>query len=118
VVGWLRPAVLRPVSTLGGLSPGQLEAVLAHELAHVRRHDSLVSLLQAAVETLLFYHPAVWWASERVRAERELCCDDEAVAACGDALAYARALADLEALRPAPPRLALAATGGRLFDRI
>jgi beta-lactamase regulating signal transducer with metallopeptidase domain len=117
VVGWLRPAILMPMATLAGLSPAQLEAVLAHELAHVRRHDYLANLLQGAVETLLFYHPAVWWVSHRMRVERELCCDDEAVAACGNPVEYARALAGLEALRPAPG-LAPAATGGHLFERI
>ena len=95
VVGWLRPAVLVPVSTFTGLSPQQLEAVLAHELAHVRRYDDLVNLLQVAVETLLFYHPGVWWVSRRVRRERENCCDDLAVRYTAGPVAYARALADL-----------------------
>ncbi len=117
-VGWLRPVVLVPVSALAGLTPLQLEAILAHELAHVRRHDYLVNLLQAAVETLLFYHPAVWWVSNRMRQERELCCDDLAVAACGDRLGYARALVELEGLRAAAPRLALAASGGSLAGRV
>jgi beta-lactamase regulating signal transducer with metallopeptidase domain len=117
VVGWLRPAILLPAATLAGLSAAQLEAILAHELAHVRRHDYLAGLLQSAVETLLFYHPAVWWVSHRMRVERELCCDDEAVAACGDPIVYARALAGLESMRPAP-RLAPAASGGALFERI
>lgn len=117
VVGWLRPVVLVPASTLTGLSPQQLEAILAHELAHVRRHDYLINLLQTAVETLLFYHPAVWWVSAQVRRERENCCDDLAVAVCGDRLAYARALVDLEGLRSAP-RLAMAASGGSLTDRV
>jgi beta-lactamase regulating signal transducer with metallopeptidase domain len=117
VVGWLRPAILLPAATMAGLSPQQLEAILAHELAHVRRYDYLASLLQSAVETVLFYHPAVWWVSHRMRVERELCCDDEAVAACGNPIEYARALAGLEALRPAP-RLAPAATGGPLFERV
>jgi len=117
VVGWLRPAILLPAATLAGLTVEQLEAILAHELAHVRRHDYLASLLQSAVETVLFYHPAVWWVSHRMRVERELCCDDEAVAACGNPVEYARALAGLEALRPSP-RLAPAATGGPLFERI
>jgi beta-lactamase regulating signal transducer with metallopeptidase domain len=118
VIGWLRPVILVPASTLAGLSPRQLEAVLAHELAHVRRHDYLVNLLQAAVETLLFYHPAVWWVSSQVRRERENCCDDLAVAICGDRLSYARALADLEGLRAPSPRLAVAADGGSLLDRV
>ncbi|HEX4964734.1 MAG TPA: M56 family metallopeptidase [Thermoanaerobaculia bacterium] len=116
VIGWLRPVILVPASTLAGLAPRQLEAVLAHELAHVRRHDYLVNLLQAAVETLLFYHPAVWWVSSQVRRERENCCDDLAVAVCGDRLGYARALVDLEGLRS--PRLAMAADGGSLRDRV
>jgi beta-lactamase regulating signal transducer with metallopeptidase domain len=118
VVGWLRPVVLVPASTLVGLAPRQLEAILAHELAHVRRHDYLVNLFQAVVETLLFYHPAVWWVSARMRHERELCCDDLAVAVCGDRLGYARALVELEGLRGTAPRLALAASGGSLASRI
>ncbi len=99
VVGWLRPVILLPAATLLGLSEQQLAAVLTHELAHIRRHDYLVNLLQNLVETLLFYHPAVWWTSERMRQERELCCDDAAVDSCGDALCYARALTVLEKLR-------------------
>ncbi len=118
VIGWLRPAILVPASTLAGLTPRQLEAVLAHELAHIRRHDYLVNLLQTVVETLLFYHPAVWWVSSQVRRERESCCDDLAVEVCGDRLGYARALADLEGLRTPSPRLAMAADGGSLLDRI
>ncbi|HXU33231.1 MAG TPA: M56 family metallopeptidase [Thermoanaerobaculia bacterium] len=118
VIGWLKPAILVPASSLAGLSPWQLEAVLAHELAHVRRHDALVNLLQAAVETLLFFHPTVWWVSGQVRAERENCCDDLAVAVCGNRLSYARALADLEGLRAPLPPLALAADGGSLLDRV
>jgi hypothetical protein len=118
VIGCLRPVVLVPASAFTGLSPQQLEAVLAHELAHVRRHDYLINLLQAAVETLLFYHPAVWWASRQVRIERESCCDDVALAVCGDRLGYARALATLEGQRAAAPRLALAANGGSLLARI
>lgn len=119
VLGWLRPVVLVPASVLTGLAPAALEAVLAHELAHVRRHDYLVNVLQSILEVLLFYHPAVWWLSARIRAEREHCCDDVAVAQCGDAVAYARALADLEGLRSHPKlHLALAATGGPLMRRI
>jgi len=118
VIGWLRPVILVPASALAGLSPRQLEAVLAHELAHVRRHDYLINLLQAAVETLLFYHPAVWWVSAQMRRERENCCDDLAVAICGDRLGYARALTDLEGLRAPSPRLAMAADGGSLLNRV
>jgi beta-lactamase regulating signal transducer with metallopeptidase domain len=118
VIGWLRPVVLLPASALSGLAPHQLEAILAHELAHIRRHDYLVNLLQTLVETLLFYHPAVWWLSRRIRIERENCCDDLAVNLCGDPYTYARALADLEALRGGSARLALAVTGGSLLRRV
>ena len=118
VIGWLRPVVLLPISALAALSPRQVEAILAHELAHIRRHDYLVNLLQTLVETLLFYHPAVWWLSRRIRAERENCCDDLAVSLCGDPYAYAKALADLEELRGTSGRLVLAATGGSLLQRV
>src|SRR3982750_1231046 len=121
VIGFLKPVVLLPASALGGLTPQQLEAILAHELAPLRRHDYLVNLLQTLVETVLFYHPAVWWVSRRIRIERENCCDDLAVSLCGDPVAYATALADLEALRsgPAPDHhIAMAATGGSLLLRV
>jgi beta-lactamase regulating signal transducer with metallopeptidase domain len=118
VIGCLRPVILLPVSALVGLTPEMMEALLAHELAHIRRHDYLVNMLQTAVETLLFYHPAVWWIGKRIRQERENCCDDLAVAACGDALTYARALTELEQIRGTQPRLAMAATGGSLLARI
>ena len=117
VIGWLKPVVLVPAGLLTGLSTEQLEALLAHELAHIRRHDYLVNLLQNAVETLLFYHPAVWWVSGQIRKEREHCCDDLA-AACGGALEYARALTALAELRQSSPALGLAANGGSLLARI
>jgi beta-lactamase regulating signal transducer with metallopeptidase domain len=118
VIGWLKPAVLLPASALAGLTAQQLEAILAHELAHIRRHDYVVNLLQAAIETLLFYHPAVWWLSRRIRIERENCCDDLAVSLCGDPVAYAEALAELEGLRSNAGSLALAASGGSLLERV
>jgi beta-lactamase regulating signal transducer with metallopeptidase domain len=116
VIGSLRPAVLLPVAALTGLSEAQLRAVIAHELAHVRRWDFLVNLFQILAETLLFYHPAVWWLNRRIRAERELCCDEIAVAEAGDGIEYARALA-LIAGRSAPG-FAMAATNGILSERI
>ncbi len=124
-IGWLRPVVLLPVTTLAGLSPRQLEMVLAHELAHIRRHDFAVNLVQTLVETLLFYHPAVWWVSHVIRVEREHCCDDIAVSASGSPVAYARALTALETLRvepvqagPAVGALAPSALGGSLPERV
>ena len=118
VVGWLRPVVLVPVGALAGLPPEQMEALLLHELAHIRRHDYLVNVLQSVVEALLFYHPAVWWVSGHIRAERELCCDDVAISVSGDAVTYARALAELASARPAHFRAVMAANGGSLAHRI
>jgi beta-lactamase regulating signal transducer with metallopeptidase domain len=118
VIGWLRPVILVPTSAITGLTTGQLETILAHELAHIRRHDYLVNLLQHLAETLLFYHPAVWWVSNQIRKEREHCCDDLAVSlANGDTLTYATALAELENLKK-HHGLALAAGDGSLLQRI
>ncbi|MCA8962460.1 MAG: LysM peptidoglycan-binding domain-containing protein, partial [Planctomycetes bacterium] len=119
VIGWLRPRILLPASALFGLTPSQLEAILAHELAHIRRWDYAVSWLQVVVETLFFFHPAAWWISHRLREEREHCCDDVAAALCGRST-LAHALVSLEALRGRSSRLdpALAATGGSLLERI
>ncbi len=120
-LGVLRPAILLPVYAVTGLPPEAIEAVLAHELAHIRRHDYLVNLLQTAAETLLFYHPAVWWVSRRIRIERENCCDDLAVAATGDSRGYVRALVVLEEIRAprlAAPGPAVAADGASLWRRV
>jgi len=118
VIGHLRPVILLPLSALTGLSAEQIEAIIAHELAHIRRHDYLVNILQTVVETLLFHHPAVWWISRRIRAERENCCDDLALTVCRDRLTYARALAQIGQLGGAGVSLAAAAAGGSLLGRI
>jgi len=117
-IGWLRPCVLLPVTAVTGLDESQIRALVAHELAHIRRHDYLVNLLQTLIETVLFYHPAVWWVGKQMRLEREHCCDDIAVAACGNAFQYASALAEMEQIRDGIPEPALAATGGDLLARI
>ncbi len=117
VVGVLRPAILVPLGFAAGMPPAQVEAILLHEVAHIRRRDPLVNLVQAFIEGLLFYHPAVWWISGIVRAEREHCCDDRVVAATGDPRGYAAALAALEFARPSQEP-ALAANGGTLVNRI
>ena len=122
VIGWLKPLVLLPAASLNGLTMEQLEAVLAHELAHVRRLDYLANLLQTIVETVFFYHPAVWWVSRRMRIHREDCCDDRAVRAITTPLTYASALLKLHELRdgvrvPASA-ICLSATGGSLKKRI
>ncbi len=118
VVGWLRPVILMPASTLSGLPPALIETFIAHELAHVLRRDYLVNLLQIAAETWLFYHPAVWWISRQIRTERENCCDDVAVAACGDRVIYAQALLCLEQSRGHLAPIALGASDGSLLRRI
>ncbi|HXI12680.1 MAG TPA: M56 family metallopeptidase [Thermoanaerobaculia bacterium] len=118
VIGWIRPVVLVPATALTGLSPDQLETILAHELAHIRRHDYLVNVIQSAVETLLFFHPGVWWLSRQIRIERENCCDDIAVAVCGNPVVYARALTELEGLRTISRQYALGANGGSLRERV
>ena len=112
-----KPVIVLPLSALAGLSPWQVEAIIAHELAHIKRWDLLVNAFQIATETLLFYHPAVWWVNRVIRNEREHCCDDVAVAACGNAHDYARALAQLEESRSASV-WAMAANGGVLSTRI
>jgi beta-lactamase regulating signal transducer with metallopeptidase domain/peroxiredoxin len=123
VLGWLRPVILLPASVVSQLSPGQLEMILAHELAHVRRCDYLWNLLQIAIETMLFYHPAIWWVSRRIREERECGCDEWAVATMGNRLVYAEALLRIAELRDGaesgvPLAAGLAASGGALETRI
>ena len=118
VAGHLRPVILMPVSFVTGLSPSQIEVLLLHELAHIRRHDYLVNLIQTAIETLLFYHPAVWWLSRQIRQERENCCDDLVLSVCDDRTGYAQALASMEELRAKTCHPALAVSGGSLLTRI
>ncbi|HVW07019.1 MAG TPA: M56 family metallopeptidase [Bryobacteraceae bacterium] len=118
VIGWLRPVIMSPVAFLSELPVSYVEALLAHELAHIRRHDYIASIVQNIIETVLFYHPAVWWISGQIRAERELCCDDLVVAATSDAVTYARALTSLESRQVARTGLQLAANGGMLLARI
>jgi GWxTD domain-containing protein len=117
-LGWFRPVILLPVGLLAGLPAEQVEAILMHELAHIRRADFAVNLLLSFVEGLLFYHPAVWWISRVVRTEREHCCDDAVVAGRFDARTYAAALARLEHNRAIAREALLAANGGNLMRRI
>lgn len=116
--GWWRPVVLVPASLLTGMDAPLLEALLAHELGHVKRHDYLVNLAQNVVEALLFYHPAVWWLSRRIRVERERIADDFAAREIGEPRRLALALSKLERLQCSNPRLAQAANGGDLLARI
>ena len=118
VIGCLRPVIPIPIGLLTGLPAAQIESILIHELAHIRRHDYLMNLLQVLAESFLFFHPAVWWISGLIRAERENCCDDCVVAMTGDAHEYAVALAALEQNRSMAQNPAQAATGGKLANRI
>jgi bla regulator protein BlaR1 len=122
-IGWLKPVVLIPFSMLSGLTPQQLDMLLLHELAHIRRHDYLVNFLQTLVEILLFFHPAVNWVSKQMRNEREYCSDDVAVQHGGSSLAYAHTLADTASLceqhrHQTIPNMAMAASGGDLKQRV
>ena len=110
-IGVFRSLILLPTSTLTALSPEQLEVVLAHELAHIRRADYLWNMVQTMIETLFFFHPAVWWVSNNLRQQRELCCDDVALACCSDPLVYATALLCLEEQRGQRLHLAMALDG-------
>ncbi len=118
VIGWLKPLVLLPASALTGLDEMQLKAMIAHELAHIKRSDYLTNIVQTVVEILGFYHPAVWWMSRQIRIERENCCDDIAVALLQDRKEYAKALFSMEEIRSKQWQLAVAADGGHLTTRI
>lgn len=118
-IGWIKPVVLLPVGIASGLTIKQLEAILAHELAHIKRYDYLVNIFQNFVEILFFFHPATWIISGKVRDERENCCDDFAVEICGDSLVLAKALTQVASFRQ-QPRLAMAFGAKRqtFMDRI
>lgn len=123
VFGWLRPMVVLPLSLATGFTPTQIEMILAHEFAHVKRQDYLVNLLQTLVETVWFFHPAVWWINRQIRREREHACDDAALAVMKDAASYVQALAALaERTLPRPPAMTMAVTGagrgGELLRRV
>lgn len=122
-IGWLKPVVLLPATMVTGLNSAQLEMLILHELAHIRRHDYLVNFLQTLIELLLFFHPSVHWIGKQMRNEREYCSDDIAVEHCGDAIAYAHTLTDTASLCSKNhfhtiPTMAMAASGGDLKTRV
>ncbi|MCF7956957.1 MAG: hypothetical protein K9M57_00775 [Phycisphaerae bacterium] len=94
VIGVFYPVLFLPVTAISGIPAEQVNAMIAHELAHIRRYDYLVNCLQMLFEAILFFNPAVWWVSRQIRIEREACCDDRAVTATGEPISYARALVD------------------------
>lgn len=106
VAGWIKPIVLLPRDISRRIEPAMLDALTAHEFAHIRRNDGAMNLLQTILEDLFFFHPALWWVSSCIRAEREACCDDDAAAICGDTLLYARALSQAEQFRSSMPVMA------------
>ena len=120
MLGTIKPVILLPLATVSKLTTAQVEAILLHELAHIKRHDYLLNMLQSLVETVLFFNPFIWLISSIVRREREHCCDDLVVASSSNPLHYASALAVLEELRINSNGLSLAATGNKnqLFNRI
>jgi beta-lactamase regulating signal transducer with metallopeptidase domain len=119
-MGVWRATVILPISAIMTLPAEELEAVIAHELGHIRRWDYLWNLLQTAIESILFFHPAVWWLSRTVRERREICCDEIAVRSCAGPAVYARALLRLEEQRTTKLQLAMALSGcgGSLLDRV
>ncbi len=118
VIGWLKPVILLPATALTGLDEIQLKAMIAHELAHIKRCDYLVNIAQTVIEILGFYHPAVWWMSTQIRIERENACDDIAIGLLQNRKEYAKALFSMEAIRTKQHDLAVAANGGYLPHRI
>jgi len=118
LVGWLKPMIILPSSIVAGLPPDQLEAILVHELVHVRRHDPLIAMWQAGMEVLFFYNPGVKWVSHQMRIEREYCCDQEVLKWVDNKLVYARSLHQLETYRVQASKLALGARDGKLINRI
>ncbi|MDP3583143.1 MAG: M56 family metallopeptidase, partial [Ignavibacteria bacterium] len=119
-IGYIKPIVLLPLGMISGLPYTQVEALIAHEFAHIKRYDFVINLIQTLVETIFFYHPAVWWISNQIREERENSCDDITVNVCGDSLAYSKALYNLLQIQHNHPELALAASGkvNQLLRRI
>ena len=113
VIGFLKPFLLIPVSFFTGVEGKYIEAILLHELAHIKRYDYLVNIIQLIVETLGFFHPAVWWISRQMRRERENCCDDFAVKILGDKLIFAKSLVQLEEMRQ-HKSFVMAANGGQI----
>ncbi|MBP6978926.1 MAG: M56 family metallopeptidase [Bacteroidales bacterium] len=120
VIGFFKPVILIPLGAVAQIPPGQLEAVLVHELTHIYRKDYLVNMIQIFIETIFFFHPAVWWLSVRIRSEREFICDDLSLTYCKDPVTYIKALASLQELSARPPvfAAALATSKNQLLIRI
>ena len=120
VIGYLKPIILFPVGVIAGLPQDQVEALLLHELAHIRRGDYLINMLQSFVDIIYFFHPGVRWISSFVRSEREKCCDDMAVSVSDDSLSYAKALTNIHEHKEKSPELVMAVSVRRkhLLNRV
>ena len=118
VIGYLKPIILFPLGTVNQLTQQEVEAVLAHELAHIYRNDYLLNIIQSFIEIIFYYHPAVWWISANIRTERENCCDDIAVKICGSSITYVKALVILDEIQPTPNFLSKASISSKHSTRI
>ena len=122
VIGHLKPMILFPLGAINHLQPEEVEAILAHEMAHIRRHDFLINIIHAVAEAIFYFHPAFWWISAQIRTERENCCDDLAIGICGDTMSYARSLVRVQEMAFVNSGyLSLAISGhhrGALYSRV
>ena len=113
VVGYLKPIVLFPIGAINRLNPQEVEAILAHEIAHILRHDYVFNIIQSVIEALFYFNPAVWWISANIRAERENCCDDVAIHLCGDSMTYAKSLVVVQEMQYYSAAFAMGFAGQR-----
>ena len=118
MIGWMRPMVLLPIAVINGLTMSQLEAVLAHKLALVRRFDAFIAAVQALFETIFFFHPAPWRISRQLHREREFCCDDLAISTLKNRTEYSRALLAIAEFKSTHGLFVLGADGGSLLHRV
>ncbi len=122
VIGHLKPVIFFPMGAINRLSPEEVEAILAHELAHIMRNDYLINLVVSCVESLYYFHPAMWWLTSQIKTEREHCCDDLAIEATGRPLQYAQSLVAVQEMAFTSPRLAMQFAGkekkSRFFLRV
>lgn len=122
VIGHLKPVIFFPMGAINRLSAQEVEAILAHELAHIMRNDYIINLLVSCIESLYYFHPAMWWLTAQIRAEREHCCDDLAIRATGQPIQYAQSLVAVQEMTMMAPRLAMQFAGkekkSRFFLRV
>ena len=120
IIGAIKPMILLPIGAINALNEKEVEAILAHELAHIYRNDYLINIVQSFIEVLFYFNPAVWWISGNIRLERENCCDDIAVELCGSSIEYVKALVHLQELDQNIPAFAMLFSGPKqnLLNRV